>query len=85
MIATLAGEIIENRTFDEIHVGDSARLVRTLTKSDIEGFAAVSGDTNPTHLDSDYAADSTLFREIVGHSMWSGSLISSVLVTIPSY
>lgn len=79
MIATLAGEIIENRTFDEIHVGDSARLVRTLTKSDIEGFAAVSGDTNPTHLDSDYAADSTLFREIVGHSMWSGSLISSVL------
>lgn len=79
MTATLASEIIENKTFDEVHLGDSARLVRTLTKSDIEGFAAVSGDTNPTHLDSDYAADSTLFREIVGHSMWSGSLISSLL------
>lgn len=78
MSSVLTSEIIENKTFDEIHLGDSARLVRTLTKADIEGFAAVSGDTNPTHLDSDYAGN-TMFHEIVGHSMWSGSLISSLL------
>ena len=78
MSSVITSEIIENKTFDEISLGDSARLVRTLTKSDIEGFAAVSGDTNPTHLDSAYAFD-TPFHEIVGHSMWGGSLISSLL------
>jgi len=72
-------EIIENKTFDEIHVGDSARLVRTLTRADVDGFAAVSGDTNPIHLDNAYAAGNTPAHEIVGHSMWTASLISSVL------
>jgi phosphate acetyltransferase len=44
-------EYVENITFDEISVGQSARLVRTLTLEDIQAFAAVSGDTNPAHLD----------------------------------
>ena len=79
MSSVLTNEIIENKTFDELKVGDSARLVRTLTKQDIEGFAAVSGDTNPTHLDRSYAAGNTDVHEIVGHSMWSGALVSSVL------
>ena len=79
MSSVLTNEIIENKTFDELKIGDSARLVRTLTQQDIEGFAAVSGDTNPTHLDSSYAAGNTDVHEIVGHSMWSGALVSSVL------
>ena len=41
----------ENRTFDEIKLGDTASLVRTLTHKDIELFAVMSGDINPTHLD----------------------------------
>jgi len=48
-------DYIENRTFDEIKVGDSARLVRTLTKDDINIFAAMSGDVNPAHMDEEYA------------------------------
>jgi hypothetical protein len=32
---------IENRTFDEIRVGDAASLSRTLTKDDIEVSAAM--------------------------------------------
>ena len=42
-------ELIENRTFDEIKLGDTASLVRTLTGKDIELFAVMSGDVNPTH------------------------------------
>ena len=42
---------IENRIFDEIRPGDTASLVRTLTYKDIELFAIMSGDINPTHLD----------------------------------
>jgi acyl dehydratase len=54
-------EYIENRTFDEIKVGDTASLVRTLMLEDIQLFAAMSGDINPTHLDSEYAK-SSLFQ-----------------------
>ena len=73
-------EYIENRTFDEIKIGDSASIVRTLTQEDIELFAVMSGDVNPAHLDVEYAR-SDLFKRIVAHGMWGGSLISAVLGT----
>ena len=73
-------ERIENRTFDEIRPGDTASLVRTLTHKDIELFAIMSGDINPTHLD-DAFAKSDIFHRVVAHGMWSGALISTVLGT----
>jgi phosphate acetyltransferase len=73
-------ELVENYTFDEISIGQSARLLRTLTLADIEAFAAVSGDTNPAHLDAQYAND-TLFHGVIAHGMWSGALISALLGT----
>jgi len=72
--------MIENRPYDEISVGDSASLVRTLERQDIDLFAAVSGDVNPSHLDPDYAAGD-LFHKVVAHGMWTASLISAVLGT----
>lgn len=73
-------EYIENRTFDEINVGDSASLSRTLTNEDIQTFAIMSGDISPTHLDPEYAKSFT-FREIIAHGMWPGVLITTVLGT----
>ena len=73
-------DYIENRTFDEIKVGDSASLVRTLTKDDISIFAAMSGDVNPAHLDEEYAR-SDMFHKIIAHGMWGASLISTLLGT----
>ncbi|WP_183178301.1 bifunctional enoyl-CoA hydratase/phosphate acetyltransferase [Azospirillum sp. OGB3] len=73
--------MIENVTFEEIQIGQQASLSRRLTMSDIELFATVSGDINPAHLDEEYAADS-LFHKVIGHGMWSGSLISAVLGTL---
>ena len=70
----------ENKTYDEIQVGDTAQLVRTLRPSDIHLFAIMSGDVNPTHVDTEFAR-SGQFREIVGHSMWGSALISTVLGT----
>ncbi|MCC2978262.1 bifunctional enoyl-CoA hydratase/phosphate acetyltransferase [Sphingomonas sp. PL-96] len=72
--------MIENRTFDEIRVGDTASTTRTLTERDIQLFALVSGDINPAHLDADYAA-TDLFRRVIAHGMWGGGLISAVLGT----
>ncbi|RED36226.1 phosphate acetyltransferase/phosphate butyryltransferase [Rhodopseudomonas thermotolerans] len=73
-------EQIQNRTFDEIEVGDSASLVRTLTYRDIELFAVMSGDVNPMHVDAAFAK-SDHFHQVVAHGMWGGSLISTLLGT----
>lgn len=73
-------DTIENVTFDEIRVGDSASLSRTLKQSDIQLFAAMSGDINPAHLDPEYAK-SSMFQEVIAHGMWGGALISTVLGT----
>jgi phosphate acetyltransferase len=75
------GAIIENRTFDELAPGDTAQIVRTFTQDDIELFANVSGDVNPTHLDHAYA-DRTTFHGVVAHGMLGGSLFSTVLGTL---
>ncbi len=71
---------IENRTFDELEVGDSASIVRTLTYKDIELFAVMSGDVNPAHVDEEFAK-SDMFNKIIAHGMWGGALISTVLGT----
>lgn len=70
---------MESRRFDEIAIGDSASIARTLTRDDIELFAVVSGDLNPTHVDPAFAA--TLHRGVVAHGMWGAGLISAVLGT----
>jgi len=72
--------LIENRTFDEIEIGESAALERRLTWRDIELFAVVSGDVNPAHVDKEYAHGDR-FHEIVAHGMWGASLISTLLGT----
>jgi phosphotransacetylase/acyl dehydratase len=73
-------QFIENKTFDEIKVGDSAELTRTLKSEDIELFAVMSGDVNPAHVDAEFA-DSDVFHKVIAHGMWGGALISAVLGT----
>jgi len=72
--------MIENRTFAEIEIGDTASIIRTLNEQDIQLFALVSGDVNPAHMDADYAA-TDMFRRVIAHGMWGGGLISAVLGT----
>ena len=73
-------DVIENRTFDEITIGESASLTRTLTADDIALFAVMSGDVNPAHLDKAYA-EKSMFHRIIAHGMWGGALVSAVLGT----
>lgn len=72
--------MIENRTFDEIAIGDGASLSRKVSQRDIDLFAVISGDVNPTHMDPAYAKADT-FHKIIAHGMLGAGLISSVLGT----
>jgi len=73
-------QFLENRTYAEIKVGDSSSLVRTLRPEDIQLFAVMTGDINPSIVDQEFA-HSGIFREVIAHGMWSASLISTVLGT----
>jgi len=69
-----------NRTYDEIRIGDASSLTRTLRPEDVKLFAILTGDINPSIVDPQYS-ESGMFREVIAHGMWSGSLISTVLGT----
>ena len=71
---------VRNRTFDEITLGETACIERTLTAEDIQLFAVLSGDVNPQHLDAQFA-ESTRFHGVIAHGMLGGALISAVLGT----
>ena len=66
--------------FEDLQVGQTASIGKTITDADILLFAAVSTDTNPVHLNAEAAAES-VFKERVAHGMLSAGLISAVLGT----
>ena len=53
-------ESIENKTFDEIQIGDAASVTRVLRPEDIETWAAVTGNLNLIDLDPT-PVDSSMF------------------------
>jgi len=71
---------LDGYAFEDLHVGQTASLGKTITEADIVLFAAVTTDTNPVHLDAEAAAKS-VFKERVAHGMLSAGLISAVLGT----
>ena len=65
---------------EDLTIGMESSYQKTITEIDIEAFAALTGDTNPVHLDSEYAA-TTPFKARIVHGMLSAGLISTVLGT----
>ncbi len=51
------------------------------SNDDIIGFAKVSGDANPIHLDEEYAK-TTIFKTRIVHGFLGGSVFSKVFGTI---
>ena len=66
--------------FEDLRIGQSASIGKTISEADILMFTAVSLDTNPIHLDAE-AAKQTVFGERIAHGMLSASLISALLGT----
>ena len=71
---------LEGYTMEELKVGMTDIYSKTITESDINLFCAISGDTNPLHLDHEYAA-TTMFGGPIAHGMLAASMISTVIGT----
>lgn len=71
---------IEGYVLEDLHVGMQAVVSRTITETDLRNFSGVSGDTNPMHLNEEYASQTPFHGSIV-HGFLSASLISAVIGT----
>ena len=66
--------------FEDLSVGMTERLAKTVSSSDVVGFAEVTGDRNPIHLSEHFAAR-TPFGTRIAHGLYTASLISAMLGT----
>src|ERR1700755_3647449 len=66
--------------FEDLSLGMTERLSKTINSSDVVGFAEVTGDRNPIHLSEHFAAK-TPFGTRIAHGLYTASLISAVLGT----
>lgn len=66
--------------FEDLLVGRSAEMSKTITEADVVLFAGVTGDFNPVHVDEE-AARHTRFGGRIAHGMLTAGLVSAVLGT----
>jgi 3-hydroxybutyryl-CoA dehydratase len=71
----------QGKSVQELKIGDSAQISKTITEVDIELFAKATGDFNPVHLDQAYA-EKTMFKGRIAHGLFSVGLLSTVLGNI---
>ncbi len=67
--------------FEDIEEGQTAEFTKIVSEADVEDFARISGDTNPVHMNEEYA-QSTLFKGRIAHGVLTAGLISTVFGTI---
>ncbi len=72
--------MIQDIPYAEISIGDKASISKTITESDVYGFAEISMDFNPIHVDQEYAK-TTQFKQRVAHGILSAGLVSAVIGT----
>jgi len=71
----------EGKSIHELKIGDSAQFSKTITETDINDFARVTGDFNPIHTDQAYA-EKTPFKGRIAHGALSIVLFSNILGNI---
>jgi acyl dehydratase len=73
-------DYLENIPFDELQEGQTADYVKTISEDDIKLFAIISGDTNPLHLDPEYAK-TTRFGQCIAHGSICAIIVSAAVAT----
>jgi len=65
---------------EDLQAGMSDSFAKTVTEADVILFAGITGDSNPIHINEEFAAQ-TMFKGRIVHGEFSGGLISAVLGT----
>jgi 3-hydroxybutyryl-CoA dehydratase len=66
------------KTIEELKMGDTAEIQKTISETDVYLYAGITGDMNPAHLNEEYARD-TFFKTRIAHGMLVAGLISTIL------
>ena len=69
---------MKSYTYDEIEIGQSASVTKTISEYDVYAYAGITGDLNPAHINAPYA-EGTFFKTRIAHGMLTASFISTVL------
>lgn len=78
MTQASVSERLHGYLFEELEVGMSAVVAKTVTEADIVLFAGLTGDMNPMHLNEEFASK-TPFKGRICHGMLTASFISAVI------
>lgn len=68
------------RKYEEINLGDTGSVSKTVTEADVILYAGITGDNNPVHV-NDVEAKASRFGQRIAHGMLSAGFISAVLGT----
>ena len=71
---------LDGHFLEDLSVGMTASYAKTVTDADIVLYAGISGDTNPVHMNQEYAS-ATMFQGRIAHGMLTAGFISAVLGT----
>jgi len=63
---------------EDMEVGLSRSISKTIGDKEIAQFAEVSEDHNPVHMDEDYAKG-TMFKGRIAHGMLTSALLSAII------
>ena len=66
------------KSIDQLKVGESAKIVKTISESDIYLYAGITCDFNPAHMNEEYAKN-TFFKTRIAHGMLIAGFISAVI------
>ena len=75
-----SNDMLHGYYFEDLEEGMVDVFAKTITDADIITFAGISGDTNPVHLNHEFAAE-TIFEGRIAHGMLTASFISTVIGT----
>lgn len=73
-------DLLHGYYFEDLEEGMTDVFAKTVTDADIITFAGISGDTNPVHLNHEFASE-TMFEGRIAHGMLTASFISTVIGT----
>ena len=69
---------IENRTFDELAIGDTHTYTRTLTPDDFERLSRAAGELDPAAVELGLSTTNG-FEAIAGAAGWAGAVVAAVI------